>query len=519
MASEGLVVDQADPISRIMNRIEQAQRRAEAGRLPVDEWDSLLDEETAIERALLEHLDNLVAVADMGGGSKIWAVIAELNERLSAIADVIIKSSEDLPVDDELAEQRTSCATFGALARAQSAGMAAAGHRITGNLAEAEARATEAKQRFELLARDENSEDFESISVVTHVIEGLRLGIIATAKLLRFQHQDASITFLQAQKSVEKARTLAIQSKKTTAAEWSSILTDIYEYKTAAERALLLKAIIDSDFEKAAACASALVAIAAPPDDGILPAWIAQTPKLNRGVAACYLAYAKAELAVNSRNWEEAERHLADCENQWREQIAIAIDLDVPQGRQIAESFQAISAQIVGGTRRRIERERALCAQIAELQVENQQLQDQIYQMAKEPRFGVGVSGDTYNFRDVKGGQVGRNNRQIIENSFNEFSAAHAKKDDLADQMRTLKDNIADLVTGLHSQGDASAGTEVAETFQAFAEEVAKKEPRSGTLRALGKALIESAGRVAKVAAPVAGAVATVMTIFGLPPV
>lgn len=118
--------------------------------------------------------------------------------------------------------------------------------------------------------------------------------------------------------------------------------------------------------------------------------------------------------------------------------------------------------------------------------------------------------------RDIKGAQIGRDNIQAITNSFNEFAAAHGKEDDLATQIKVISENVSTLVAEIQSK-DPDAAAEVTETFQSFAEESAKEAPRAGTLRALGKALIDTSKSVVKVAMPIAGAVAAVMQIFGIP--
>ena len=118
--------------------------------------------------------------------------------------------------------------------------------------------------------------------------------------------------------------------------------------------------------------------------------------------------------------------------------------------------------------------------------------------------------------RDIKGAQIGRDNIQAITDSFNEFASAHGKEDDLAAQMKILSESVAALVTELQPQ-DPDAATEVTDTFQSFAEESVKEAPRAGTLRVLGKALIDASKKVAKAALPIAGAVAAVMQIFGIP--
>ena len=118
--------------------------------------------------------------------------------------------------------------------------------------------------------------------------------------------------------------------------------------------------------------------------------------------------------------------------------------------------------------------------------------------------------------RDIKGAQIGHDNIQAITDSFNEFASAHGQEDDLAAQMKILSESVVALVGELQLQ-DPDSATEVTETFQSFAEESAKEAPRAGTLRVLGKALVNASKKVAKVALPIAGAVAAVMQIFGIP--
>ena len=82
--------------------------------------------------------------------------------------------------------------------------------------------------------------------------------------------------------------------------------------------------------------------------------------------------------------------------------------------------------------------------------------------------------------------------------------------------MKSLSENVATLVDRTPAPRSRRCHRST-ETFQSFAEESAKEAPRAGTLRVLGKALIDASKKVAKVALPVAGAVAAVMQIFGIP--
>lgn len=116
---------------------------------------------------------------------------------------------------------------------------------------------------------------------------------------------------------------------------------------------------------------------------------------------------------------------------------------------------------------------------------------------------------------DITGAQIGSHNAQVISESFNTFAAAHGKEDDLFSQMKSLSESIKTLVAELQAE-DPEAAKEVTETFESFAEESAKETPKAGTLRALGRALIDAAKKVGKVAVPVATTIASVMQIFGI---
>jgi hypothetical protein len=135
----------------------------------------------------------------------------------------------------------------------------------------------------------------------------------------------------------------------------------------------------------------------------------------------------------------------------------------------------------------------------------------------------ITVKGDYVNEKikieaqNISGSQIGgSHNTQKINDSFNKFAAAHGEDGALLDHMKIISDSVALLVDELQTQ-DPNAAREVTETFQSFAEEGAKANPRTGTIRLLGRALIEAAEKVAKVAVPLTGAVAAVMQIFGIP--
>jgi hypothetical protein len=135
----------------------------------------------------------------------------------------------------------------------------------------------------------------------------------------------------------------------------------------------------------------------------------------------------------------------------------------------------------------------------------------------------ITVEGDYVNEKikidaqNIEGSQIGgSNNIQAISDSFNKFASARGDEDSLLSQMKIISESVTALVAELRIQ-NPNAAKEVTETFQSFAEESAKEAPKTGTLRVLGQALIDAAKKVAKVAGPMATAVAAVMQIFGVP--
>jgi hypothetical protein len=149
--------------------------------------------------------------------------------------------------------------------------------------------------------------------------------------------------------------------------------------------------------------------------------------------------------------------------------------------------------------------------------IQQQSVEQQLHE-DHSTRYSVGeYMNEKYEIRarDITASQFGSNNSQTINDSFNTFATKHGKQDDLLEQMKNLSECITALVADLEVQ-DPNAAQEVTETFQSFAEESAKDEPKTGTLRALGNALVDAARKVVKVAAPVATTVAAVLQIFGI---
>jgi hypothetical protein len=181
----------------------------------------------------------------------------------------------------------------------------------------------------------------------------------------------------------------------------------------------------------------------------------------------------------------------------------------------ISEAFDAVTKV----NRRDVEAQRRAAFDGMRLQIRRKAEAFLAKRDAVRPQIWVGdyVEDKTVvHAHDITGSQIGSHNTQTISDSFNTFAAAHGKQDDLLEQMKSLSESVAALVNNLQAQ-DPNAAKEVTETFQSFAEESAKEAPKSGTLRALGRALIDAAKQVANVAVPVATAVAGVMRIFGIP--
>jgi len=236
-----------------------------------------------------------------------------------------------------------------------------------------------------------------------------------------------------------------------------------------------------------------------------------------------YLAYAQAEVAANNRNWDEALQKLAETDRHWHELVAMAIDLDIPQARQIADNAQAMSSQITGSCRRRIKREQLLYSKIDELQAINQQLQHKIFQLAKRSTIhkigqaGVIGSDDTISDIDMNQASVKKSHGGAVAgDSFSNIGAGATIVN------RSTLTNAMNVVSQRTDEGTAAAlkeladfiqqsgNTAAAENFDAFNDELQRPEPRKSLLRSFWNGIAEALPSIASVA----GATAKIVALF-----
>ena len=200
-----------------------------------------------------------------------------------------------------------------------------------------------------------------------------------------------------------------------------------------------------------------------------------------------YLAYVSAEVAASKNNWDEAERQIAEADYQWHQVVMMAMDMDIPQSGQMATSAQMVSSQVMGAFRRRIDREKELHAEIAELKADNQTLHDKIFQLARDPKIQAEVvgrmSGDSYNVERSQANVIGPNanvsdTRMQQENVENALPGVDMNE--LARQLQELTEKLKALAS---NPDQYAALSEVS-----YAAQAASKQDKKGTLEHLKKA-------------------------------
>ncbi len=465
-----------DPILSMMSRLEQALKQAETGSLAPDSWASLLSDEDALERRLLELVEKHTASGQFENAAQLWTTIAEFNDRAASIIDLIIQhSSTDSRDVDQLAGDRQICTNLSTFAQAQASLCNAISQRLSNDPAASEASAKEAIRLFKAVAES----GWQVASVLATAAEGVRLGAVGTAQQFHLQYRDAALTYLQASKIADQARGLALESGDVNEAMLAGFAADSNAYKTAAGQALLLAAVSDGEFEEAVTHAAALVEYNSAQDNSDLAPIIRRSIELTRFNAAAYLSYAEAEVAANSQNWDEVQRKLAEAEDQWRQVVTKAMELGIPQSGTISGSAQAVSSQIAGSFRQHIKREQSLYAQIAELQAENQQLQDEIFQLASKPTFSGGyIGGDRYIVGQA--GSVGRN-ASVSGTRWAQANAADVLSNI---DMPVLAEEL-EVLTGVLEQSASDPDQYVALAELSRATQAAKEGDIAGTLHRL----------------------------------
>jgi hypothetical protein len=550
MDGGGLIVQSTEPVVSMMGRLDQALGQAEAGILATDAY-GLIEEAIELIDPMVEEAVRQSTIGDFGAGAQAWKNLADLCDRMVPIMRLVLdRMLADTPgrgklrgklirgevvrgeelgsevvrgeelgseeVDDDI-KMVVNIATA---ARGQALLMTAISRRLWGSTpSEAEALAAEAKRLFVSLPE---GNEYNSPFLIA-LADSQRLLAVASGEQLRFKYEDSVVTYLQAKKVLEKERDRLLQSEDTEAMALVGIMSDIYTCTVSAEWALLMKSLGDGDFEKAVAHADAMTRTDPPPDNAILPAFIRQSQMMARCNAMAYLAYAQAEVAANNRNWDEALRKLAETDRHWHELVAMAIDLDIPQARQLADNAQAASSQITGSCRRRIKREQLLYAKIDELQTVNQQLQHKIFQLAKRSTIGkigqAGVIGSDDTISDIDMNQASVKKSQggaVAGDSFSNIGAGATIVN------RSTLTNAMNVVSQRADEGTAAAlkeladfiqqsgNTAAAENFDAFNDELQRPEPRKSLLRSFWNGIVEALPSIASVA----GATAKIVALF-----
>jgi hypothetical protein len=119
-------------------------------------------------------------------------------------------------------------------------------------------------------------------------------------------------------------------------------------------------------------------------------------------------------------------------------------------------------------------------------------------------------------------GDVINNAHATITDSFNKFASDHPADDELKQQVTLLQAKVKELTAALASTNPQDTQL-IADNAATFIEEAGKEKPRVGTLQSTGQAIVDAAtkaaktvGQVASVVAPIAGAVASILKVFGV---
>lgn len=479
------------------SRLEQAHKQAETGSLASSTLLALYRAESAVEDQLVEQVEQLIAIGDFDTASQCWSKISEFNDRLASIFGLVIDRQSAETDFEELVDIRESCSKDARSSWGQALLFTTAAQRLSGNFAEAKLAAIEAQEVFEDLSEDGDEGDKYLFAMIS-TAKANRLLSTAHTQQRVFKLEDAAVTYLEAKNVFEKLRDRLLESDDAPPGAIAALLYDLYECKMSAERVRLYKSFYDGNFETAINHAHAMQQITLPSDNSGVPKFSLKSAMVSRHDAMANLAYARAELAVNNREWDEALRQLTEAERLWGELVTKALDLDIPQARQIADSAQAGASRLVGSCRQRITRERSLHTQIAELQTENQQLQNKIFQLAGKVNVafsGDYMPGDKYKFDNVgQAGVVGSQNTLNdieMEQTNVETAAPDIDMVALAEQLETLIGKLKEEADGPESY------TSLAEISKAA--RAAEKSDKASTLqhlKAAGQWALDSAKNV-----------------------
>jgi hypothetical protein len=477
--------------------------------LTADGWAQLWSEEGALETELLGAVATLAGQGSLFEAVQIWETVADLNDELATIARALVEHPPAGDFDpEELAAQREGAAGLAIRARGQSRLTACTLQRLSGSPADAAASAEEARRLFESVSGT-GTPEAEAATTLAMVAEGYRLGAVAGVEQFRFQYADAALTYLQAKDVLNQVRDRWLQEPDANQQELAALAADISAFETAHRQVLLLQAISDGNFDDAVEHATAMVEALDSIDVTGLPVFQRNMVEVVRSSQVGTLAYARAELAANTQDWEEAARQIALAAKEWLKTVGIALNSGLPQGRQLAETTQAQSAQVLGATRRRITREKALHATIASLEVEAAARQQEIYRLAARPTVtaegGVKMSeqigditiGDKIGGDKVGGDKVGRDKITAGGNiDFSNLWQENAAQIDLA----ALAQELTKLLPQLESSDDGTHDAEIAAATAAQVAASAGDGPKAlKWLKTAGKWVLDNADKIGAV--------------------
>lgn len=402
-----MAINQFDPVTSLMNRLEQELGQAQDQSLTFEAWRNLYNDESSFEDILIQQADALQKAGELAAAGHMLTTVAELNDRLASVADVLCDHPPDTGYDAEklaqVAEQRDEAADFGISTRAQGLMLIGAAQRLSSDFNQSEDSYREAGKLFRRSHSDLGP-------IMALLADGNALGSAAAAQQLRFQLEDASITFLQGKKALEKALSQFQELPDPDKSLLSEINNAINTLGMSRENALFVNAVNDGNFNDAAKRAQAMLEYYAQQDDLALPPLARQMNEFTRGNLKAYAAYARAEIALSHRDWDKAQERLTEAEDNWQQAIDAAMNLEIPQSRQLAEATQAVSAQVLGGFRRRISHEQRLFQRIDSLEQQVAGLNAEMLKLAGKPTHQGDITvtdqHSSYSARDVAGGDI-----------------------------------------------------------------------------------------------------------------
>jgi hypothetical protein len=495
-------------VLEVSSRLGQALKQASAGSLGFAEWKDIWRDEVDVENQLIKDAKALATAGALAEAIRQWTTIADLNDQLVDIGE-ILAGQADSGDTQAITGNVELAADFRCMARGRALLLTSVSQRLSSSPAEAAKSAEAAREQFELLEKPGGS--FSKLApVLMLTAEAVRLAACGFTQLLMLQYANASLTFLEARKTMEKARTRFLQIDHLKDEGLLGFTADISLFGVASKLALFRGAISLGNFEEAGKHLVEMIKTSFEIDAAPLSTWIKQLNEVDRGSYRGYLAYVNAEIAANRQNWDQAEQQLDEAEEEWNRTVETAVALDIPQSRQLAELTRATSMQLIGPLRRRIIREQKLYADMAELEAKNDKLHGEILEMAKRPSIGSsqgGIkvsSGDFvggHKVRDIVGGdKAGRDitkaggdvvhGDKTVGMDFSQIWQQHANEIDLAELSKELEALLPRLESSGGDEHDAEIGA-VAVAQKAAAQNDGPKTLK--WLKAAGKWVLEAA--------------------------